>query len=54
MIMIPFNISRKLNHGSPAVVEAKFEKLALRVWFCIEDALEIVERRKLDGFADRT
>jgi hypothetical protein len=53
MILVPFVIPNKANHGAPAVVEAKLEKLALRAWFCIEDALEIVERRKLDGFATR-
>jgi hypothetical protein len=54
MIMLPLVKYKPERHGPPKVLEAKLEKMALRTWLCIEDVLEVVERRNLDGFAEKT
>jgi hypothetical protein len=52
MILLPFYKSA-IRAEPPAIVQAKLEKLALRIRLCVEDALEVVDRRKLDDFASR-
>jgi hypothetical protein len=36
---------------NPKLIQAKREKMELRARLCVEDALEIIDRRNLDGFA---
>lgn len=52
MILLPV-FHNLIRQESPKVVAAKLAKLALRAWLCVEDALEVVDRRQLDGFANR-
>jgi hypothetical protein len=52
MILLPFWNSTSHNE-SPKVHEANIAKLELRVWFAVEEALHLVEKHKLDGFAER-
>lgn len=53
MVLMPWVLPDAARHGTQPVIDAKFEKLALRAWLCLEDALEVVDRQKLDGFATR-
>lgn len=51
MILYPFY--KSTSQDPPAITDAKMEKLQLRVWLGVEDALKLVDKWQLDGFADR-
>lgn len=54
LVLLPF--VKKDSSGrneSSGVLQAKLEKLALRLRFGLDDALEIIERRGWGGFAER-
>ncbi|KAI6175798.1 hypothetical protein M3Y97_00728700 [Aphelenchoides bicaudatus] len=54
MILLPFVSTDKTGrNGSPKVVEAKLEKLALRTWLGLQDSIELVDKWQLDDFANR-
>lgn len=54
MILLPLITFKPERNGPPPVLEAKLEKMALRIFLCIQDALEVADKWELDGFADRT